>query len=271
MIVIVNGADFSKNNLGQIPIEFPLEPFVKRTMQNLTKYPALVSNGYAQSLNKLYKELVAEGIWSKLAILSIPVMAKDVSECAYNVIAEDKQSNALTTFATYYALDSDGWLRRNSQDMRGQNRGFDIALSSKDLCMFGVLRQESADGVIISAGYDTNYYNAKSSIGNPSDIILQVFDNGVAMNNISQRLVANGAFVVNYHGGNIEMQDSIATYMDKSTSEETQFSRFVPLSTLGSAESSTKSLAIYGCGVGLTSAERSKLFDTLSKFALPIM
>ena len=271
MIVIVNGADFSKNNLGQIPIESPLDPFVETTMQHLTKYPAVVSNGYAQSLNKLYKELVSEGIWNKLKILSIPVMAKDVSECAYNIIASAQDSNALTTFSTYYSLDSDGWLRRTTSDIGGQNRGFDINIASNNLCMFGVLRQNNADGIIISAGFDTHYYNGKNSLVNPSDNILQVYQNGVAMKNISQRLVANGSFVLNFYNDKIEMQDSIAAYVDKSTASVIQLSRFVPLSTFGSAETSTKSLAIFGCGVGLTSAERSKLFDALSKFALPIM
>ncbi len=266
MVIVLNGADFSKNNLGQIRVNSPLTEDVKEILTNLTRFPAAKENGYAQALNKLYTSLDEEGILEKTQVLCIPYMASSYSECSYNIANRDYASQAL---GALYSLNDKNELIQ-SATISGTTIGYDINASSNDFCLFGISKRNDEYGFLASAGIMTNYYIGKNSARDNSVTMGQMMEgggnvirNGGAMLN---RAIADGAYVVNYNNGDVSFLDYKGEFRTTTAIDAIGLTKYLPLAASGGGTASARTTGLFGCCEGLTDEKRDVLFGILSEF-----
>lgn len=102
MIIILKEADFSENNIGQI--EIPVE-FSELTKSVIAKY-SNINSGVKVKLNTMLNTLNTAGIYSKLKVLYIPILASNLNECFIELINNYQVDDA--TKLSAYTYNSDG-------------------------------------------------------------------------------------------------------------------------------------------------------------------
>ena len=127
MIIKINGADFSLNNLGQVVVTTELDPFTKAAIaasgnNSLTLQQKVM-------LNDLFLKMGVDGsnnVMSKIHKLYLPIIAEDVSHALINY----KDTN----FVNDEVLDSSHWTLR-SNGLVGIASGQDINLTENNPIM----------------------------------------------------------------------------------------------------------------------------------------
>ena len=86
MIAILNGADFSENNVGRITIPVELSDWTLATIAMYANYPW--NDEKRNALEMFYRSLVTEGIMEKMEYLAFPILATTFNEAINNTIAQ---------------------------------------------------------------------------------------------------------------------------------------------------------------------------------------
>lgn len=267
MVIVLNGADFSKSNLGQINVNLALTSDVKEILANLTRFPAIKENGYAQALNRLYSSLKEEGILEKMKVLCIPYMATSYDECSYNIATMTYTKNAL---GLLYSLNENNELVQ-SNTISGTTIGYDIALESNNCCLFGISKGNGEYGFLASAGIMTNYYIGKNTIRDNSEVMGQVVEGGANVTSsnggaLLSRAIADGAYVVNYNNGITSFIDSKGEFRGSSSVPAMSLTKYLPLAASGGGPATAKSTGLFGCCEALTEKQLDSLFRILAEF-----
>lgn len=105
MILRLKGADFSTNNIGKISIKKELNSDTKRILAKYTK-PLTESQQFA--VQDFIEGLKANGIWSYMGNLYLPVLANDLSETMLNV--KSLENDFSSPDSLYYKIGENGGL-----------------------------------------------------------------------------------------------------------------------------------------------------------------
>lgn len=269
MIIVLKGADFSGDYVEKIDIG-GLESAVLTMLTHLTKYPASSQNAYAQALNTLYKGLYADGLWSKITLLSIPLMAAAVSEVLYDCKTNTTESS--DALKTYFGLNGRNELY-NSMAVPGSTQlGFQRTLNVNNVTMFGGLTKSTGTQAIRLMGvskHNSTFLSVSgvhfdtTSIGRVALAGTAVTWNGGAM---IQRAFPGGAFVLSSKSGTVIYKDSTSE-IQSTLSVNDQETRVLPLlGESGSGDVVPGSCGIFGLATGLTQSEVSQLYSHLEQF-----
>lgn len=102
MIIVLNGADFSDNNIGKVILDKEISAEAKEVLSHYTKS---LTKSQQIAFDNFMTSLKAAGIWSKTNNLYFPILAGNLSECWYDVIS--KKTTAPATVEGY-GYDSKG-------------------------------------------------------------------------------------------------------------------------------------------------------------------
>lgn len=107
MIIVLNGADFSQNNLGQVEITTVLDPFTEAAITASGNNS--MSDIQKASLNTFFKKLGAFGsettIWSKMQYVFLPMLSADLAHSMINYVGN---SDAIVPDAAKFKLRNHG-------------------------------------------------------------------------------------------------------------------------------------------------------------------
>lgn len=84
MILILKGADFSANNIGQIEIS---RKFQEETIAILSKYTKILTQEQNYAIDTFVVSLKSLGIYSKLYSIVLPILANDKTEALKNALS----------------------------------------------------------------------------------------------------------------------------------------------------------------------------------------
>lgn len=101
MILRLNGADFSANNIGKIDIIREITSDTKKLLSNFSRE---FTDEQMFAVQDFISELKNNGIWSSIGNLYIPVMCGSLSECGYNLKTGEKD----VTFGSDYVWSNKG-------------------------------------------------------------------------------------------------------------------------------------------------------------------
>lgn len=101
MILRLNGADFSANNIGKIDI---IREITSDTRELLSKFSREFTDEQMFAVQDFISGLKNNGIWSSIGNLYIPVMCGSLSECGYNLKTGEKD----VTFGSDYVWSDKG-------------------------------------------------------------------------------------------------------------------------------------------------------------------
>lgn len=91
MILVLNGADFSENNLGQVEVNYDLNQFTKAAIA--ASGNASLTEPQNRVLDKFFKKLGAFGsesnIWSKMQYVFLPMLSSDLAHSMVNYVGND--------------------------------------------------------------------------------------------------------------------------------------------------------------------------------------
>lgn len=275
MLVVLKGADFSGDYIEKIDIS-ALEPAVSNMLSNLTKYPASPLNAYAQALNTFYKGLVTDGIFSKLTLLCIPLMANSVSEVLYDCATNTTEStNALRS---NFSLNSKNELYQSSVTGDGVKMGYERSVDATNLTLFGGFTKASGNDVIRLMGASMHQWTFLAITGVNFLVVgtpvygqvqfgdTQVLTNGGAM---VQRVFPGGVFVCTNNSGSVIYKDATSKLTGSvSVSSTNRYqTHIMPLLTQSSSSVIYPgSCGIFGAATGLTSTEVDNLYNRLNQF-----
>ena len=125
MIIILNEADFSANNLGQVEVETDIMDFTKNAI--LASGNASMTGEQKSALDNLFKAMGVDGsndVMSKMVKVYIPMLANDVSKALVNYADED--------FTVDLALNSANWKFQN-RGLIGLASGQNITLTNNSV------------------------------------------------------------------------------------------------------------------------------------------
>lgn len=106
MIIVLKGADFSANNIGQIDIPVDWQDETLAILAKQTRYTT--SDAQAIALNQFIYTLKEEGIYSKIGLFMPVFMGNSLNECAYDAISD-----------TYYPWTNAGSFDADAQTITG--------------------------------------------------------------------------------------------------------------------------------------------------------
>lgn len=276
MLLVLKNADFSGNNLGNISINLPINEDVKRILSMYTKYPARQENEFTQALNSLVISMKNLGIYDKVTVLSIPIMASNISECKANAKSGELINN--TAFDTQYALDDNGMMYKTSAQFLDTTDvfGYSISHSSDDFMMFGVYNKYDGVGneTQMCGGRVNSWYGFKNTFKfietGPSG---QITAGGVDVQPIggSGALLASfrpvtTPFVLSYDNGSVYYRDKRVSRSGSYEPSNQSLIQYYPLLAGGSSKESKGSYLLYGCGYKLSESEVNLLYNMLEKF-----
>lgn len=102
MIIVLNGADFSDNNIGKVILDKESSAEAKEILSHYTKS---LTQTQQIAFDNFLTTLKASGIWSKTNNLYFPILAGNLNECWYDVISKNVTIPELTAG---YGYDSKG-------------------------------------------------------------------------------------------------------------------------------------------------------------------
>lgn len=126
MIIRLPGADFSADNIGNIPLIRELSPEV---VEILSHYTRELSENQKFAFQDFYDGLKSNGIWAKIENLFIPALADDVDEAFYPI----KGSGVTGTYTKAYSLKNHGLFTIGGDD--GLDRGTPATASASGSLM----------------------------------------------------------------------------------------------------------------------------------------
>lgn len=269
MIIVLNNADFSQKNLGNIPLNKELSPLAKTAMENLTRFPAEKTNLYAQALNTMLQELNDVGIINKLKVLSIPYMANSIEECSYNIVGAS--GNQITAI---YELTSSNEIKQKVLGAMVVSGGYAINQMADDICMFGLFNLGDKYNICgCSEKQVTNYFNYSNRCytnGTQTQLILGKASMQIAGSLPLARTIPSGAVVMSYKNGVVSYKDAESFITGQPITPPTSIETgvFYPISAYSNetSDSLLSTSGLYGCGSGLTAQETKALYDILVKF-----
>ncbi|MBR6517646.1 MAG: hypothetical protein IKT40_12515 [Bacilli bacterium] len=277
MIIVLKNADFSRNNIGNIPINLPIKEETKRIMSLYTKYPVEQENEFAQALNSLVTKMQNSGLYDKITMLALPSMASSIAECRINAKNGDVVSNE-SLFESLYTLDN-GMLKRTDTTFEDtiNTCGHVINHSSNDFTMFGIYFTEVTNGYTIEpicGGRINGWYGFKSTYryisDGPSGQILAGGNNVSPKGGSGALLAAYGItttpFVVSFDGDTVYYRDKRLSRIGVCTPTDEKLIQFYPLLVGTSNSPSIGSMMLYGCGYKLTESEVSEMYALLEEF-----
>lgn len=106
MIIVLKGADFSANNIGQIDIPVDWQDETLAILAKQTRYTT--SDAQAIALNKFIYTLKEAGIYSKIGLFVPVFMGNSLNECAYDAISD-----------TYFTWTNPGSFDADAQTITG--------------------------------------------------------------------------------------------------------------------------------------------------------
>ena len=272
MIIVLKGADFSGDYVEKIDIG-GLETAVSTMLSHLTKYPASAQNAYAQALNTMYKGLVADGLWSKITLLSIPLLANAVAEVLYDCKTNTTEdSNALRT---YFGLNAKNELYNSSAVPGSTQMGFQRTLNVNNVTLFGGFTKSTGNEVIRLMGISKHVatflsvsgINFDTALGSPMGRVT-LAETAVTWNDgpMVQRAFPNGVFVLSSKSGTVIYKDSSGE-VQSTTSANEQETRVLPLlGESGAGSTFPGSCGIFGVATGLTQSEVTQLYNRINQF-----
>lgn len=279
MLLVLKNADFSANNIGNVPISVALSEEAKDVLKHYTKYPVEQTNEYAQAVNSLINGLVSKGLYDKISVLAIPVIASTIDECAINCKTGATVKNN-DKFILKFALNESGEFVRTAETFADEatQYGYDITHSSDDFSMFGIYIKKTGETEDMCGARTTGWYAFKNIFkyieDGPSGQVLSG-GNAVMPQGGSDALLAGygtitSPFVISYDSGVGYYKDSRFSRTGNYTPNDTSLIMYYPLLTGHSAIGSNGSMMLYGCGYKLTESEVSELFRLLSDFYIAI-
>lgn len=157
MIFIANGADFSANNLGQIPL-YSIEDVSQSTLDFLSHYSKSFSDEQKIAVHQMLTFLgygTSDGIFSKITTIIFPFLSNSVAEAMTNAV---DWSDITTRFAAgskeYFSLE--GIVLKNTDDTQNRNN---IAF-----------RTDSKSPTVPDASYGFFNSDTNTLLGNPTAI-----------------------------------------------------------------------------------------------------
>lgn len=122
MIFIANGADFSANNLGQIPL-YSIEDVSQSTLAFLSHYTKSFSDEQKIAVHQMLTFLgygTSEGIFSKLKTIIFPFLSKSVEEAMKNAVDwSDITTRNAAAAKDYFSLE--GGVLKTLDDTQNHN------------------------------------------------------------------------------------------------------------------------------------------------------
>lgn len=109
MIIVIKGADFSVNKIGNVVI--PRDNLDTTTQSILNNYTKSVNQGVIYAFDDLVKSLKTNGIWNKIVFAYFPFLANTVSEALFEAKNNTPLSgtiNSASVITTGYELDQYG-------------------------------------------------------------------------------------------------------------------------------------------------------------------
>lgn len=125
MIIVLNEADFSANNLGQVEVETDLMDFTKNAI--IASGNDTMTGEQKSALDNLFKAMGVDGsndVMSKMVKVYIPMLANDVSKALVNYADEE--------FTVDLALNSANWKFQN-RGLIGLASGQNITLTNNSV------------------------------------------------------------------------------------------------------------------------------------------
>lgn len=276
MILILKNADFSRNNIGNIPITNPLTEETLRIMQSYSKFPAEQKNEYVQALNSLIVGISDAGIYDKISVLAIPILASNIGECSVNVKSGARLENE-TYFKKLFALNERGELYRTAETFNDttEHCGYAITHDSNDFMMFGVYDAGNGDTDAMAGAKIAGWYGFKNKLDfietGPSGQVVVGGANATPKGGGNEALLSaygavSTAYVVSARSGEVYYKDKRATRTGVYSADSASLMMYYPLVTKGLYAQSNGSYLLYGCGYSLTEAETATLYSLLADF-----
>lgn len=276
MILILKNADFSRNNIGNIPIINPLTDETLRIMQSYSKFPVEQKNEYVQALNSFIAGAKEAGIYDKISVLAIPILAANIGECSVNVKNGARIANE-TYFKKLFALNESGELYRTAETFGDttEHCGYDITHNSNDFMMFGIYDAGSINIDQMAGAKIAGWYGFKNKFdfieSGPSG---QVVVGGANVSPQGEGNVAllgafgtvTTAYVLSAKAGFVYYKDKRITRTGVYGADSASLMMYYPLVTKTSNAQSNGSYLLYGCGYSLTETETATLYSLLADF-----
>lgn len=276
MILILKNADFSRNNIGNIPITNPLTDETLRIMQSYSKFPAEQKNEYVQALNSFIIGMQDAAIYDKVSVLAIPILAADIGECSVNVKSGATLANE-TFFKKLYALNDKGELYRTSETFAdtAEHCGYAITHDSNDFMMFGIYDAGNGYTDNMAGAKINGWYGFKNKLDfietGPSGQVTVGGANVTPKGGANEALLASykaisSPFVLSANAGEVYYRDSRVAKVGVYSADSASLMMYYPLVTKTSSTQSNGSYLLYGCGYSLTEAETATLYSLLADF-----
>lgn len=292
MIIVLKGADFSANNLGQVDVP------ITYTEKMLNYFEALgnstLSEEKKQAAAKLVAQLEYEGLMSKIGYLFLPVLSNSVEQSMINLASDDlevinpinaslDENNGLVIsrngnipkfylrkLSNYNGLDFH-WMYFPTKD------NANISLGDWNADLFAVT-EVGSDGVYLAT---SNYRSYKRASGEPSMSIEEIVsDGGSKFGTGSFTSLPNGKYFKGYINDSRpkylrdkEVSVCPETYKDNSPGQYIHTYKFnntsKPFDT-GSGILGVDGAAVLSFGNKLTDAEALKYQEIVNQFAKKI-
>lgn len=279
MIIALNGADFSANNIGSIHLDRPLDESVKEMMGIVTRFPSEQSNEYAQALNTLYLQLVAKGLLSKIKLLAIPYYASTIQEAGRNLINGDTPYG---NFSNAYELNGNNEAVIQHKELKNSTAGgWKIeSTPSNKISFFGLLSPNgNTAGHFIIAG--RNFFQITNDFiisKIQKETYFQVIENGGSITPASgsgtfggEMDIPTGAFVASFDEGSFHWMDSRFSTPKEGTSGASTTDNITTITPSIYARfpvtpSENLAYKLIGAGENLNSQETYELYNILNEF-----
>lgn len=92
MIAILQNADFSNDNVGQVTLPESLHEFTRRIFERCTRFG--VNSEQAQIVNKFVKILDAQGLIEHLGFFAAPWLSANLNEALFDIITDTQLSSS---------------------------------------------------------------------------------------------------------------------------------------------------------------------------------
>lgn len=148
MILRLNGADFSANNIGKIDIIREITSDTKKLLSNFSRE---FTDEQMFAVQDFINGLKNNGIWSSIGNLYIPVMCGSLSECGYNLKTGEKD----VVFGSDYVWSNKGlkllptstnyWLTAAKTKINGSQQNLHLGAYNTD-SLAGITQTEAIFG-----------------------------------------------------------------------------------------------------------------------------
>lgn len=274
MILILKGADFSANNLGQVEITTELDDFTKAAI--VASGNTSMTDLQKSCLNTFFKKLGAfgaTGVWSKIHYAWMPIIGGSLDKAFLNY--KSNEVNVVPK-SGYWSL-VEGGIKSLQSGVGGRNnfQSIDIINGNNLSIACCYIDTNAANDILVSFGKDSSeiYISGGMSGGGDTQCYVQKHD-GTRLAVLASHGVSDNPRIVSINGTNIKglLNRQVTS---KSMSEEISFVQnpdgtllIEPLSTLvrGANAPENGGASILFIGEALTNDEMLLLNDVVKEF-----